>query len=223
MEIKEAIRKRKSIRGYKSDPVPREVLIEIIQTAIRAPSAVNNQPWEIIVLTGEPLEKVRTANCETLTSGAMPNLDIDPEWSYEGVYKDRSRQVGFALYDLLGIKKDDREKRNEWMMKGFRAFDAPAAIILAFDASLNPITASFDIGGLVQTICLVALDYGLGTCINRQGVMYPDIIRQVTGLPKSKKMCICIAIGYPDGDHPANKLDTQREAIENNTSWYGFN
>lgn len=222
MEISEAIRTRRSIRGFTSDPVPREVLVDIVKAAVRAPSALNTQPWEIIVLAGEPLERLRTANEEALVAGRMPKPDLAAERPFEGVYRDRSRQLGFALYGLLGITKEDREKRDAWTRKGFRLFDAPSAIILAMDASLDPIASASDIGGLAQTICLTALEHGLGTCINIQGVMYPDIIREVTGLPPTKKMCVCIAVGYPDKNHPANRLESTREPLESNTYWYGF-
>ena len=79
-----------------------------------------------------------------------------------------------------------------------------------------------DIGSLMQSICLAALKYGLGTCIARQGVYYPDVLRKVAGIPKSKKIVIAIAIGIPDWDFPANAVDTDREPAEAITTWVGF-
>ena len=223
MDIKEAVKTRKSIRGYKPDPVPRQVLEEIVRISTRAPSALNTQPWEIVIVTGEPLAKIQQANAEALAAGKMPQSDFTIEGKpFEGVYKERQRELGFELYRLLGIARDDRQKRTEWTMKGFRIFDAPAAIFLAADASLEPALTYSDIGGLAQTLCLVALDYGLGTCINNQGIVYPDVIRQATGLPDSMRMYLCIAVGYPDWTHPANKLESSREVLEKNTYWYGY-
>ena len=122
----------------------------------------------------------------------------------------------------MGIGRDESEKRNTWTMHGFRAFEAPAAIIVSMDESLGVRMAASDLGGLVQTICLVALDYGLGTCINGQGIMFPDIVRKVTGIPASKKIHLCISIGYPDWDHPANKLVSTREPVDKVVTWVGF-
>jgi nitroreductase len=122
----------------------------------------------------------------------------------------------------LGIARDDKEKRTEWMMTGFRAFDAPAVIIVSADESLEARLAASDIGGLIQTICLVAVEHGLGTCINGQGILFPDVVRKATGIPASKKMYICISIGYPDWDHPANKLISARESLETVATWVGF-
>ena len=222
MELKDAIKMRKSVRGYKTDPVPKQVLAEIIETSLRAPSANNIQPWEMIVVTGKAMEDLRQGNIDMLTSGKAGGSDLGHTRPFEGIYKERQRTLGFTLYSLLGIQRGDKEKRMEWTLKGFRSFDAPASIILAADERVDARVAGSDIGGIVQTICLAALDYGLGTCINGQGISYPDVVRKVTGLPESKKLYTSIAIGYPDWDHPANKLDTERESIDNVVTWVGF-
>ena len=222
MELKEAIKTRRSIRGFKTDPIPKEVLNEIIEASLRAPSAMNVQPWEITVVTGTALDEIRKGNIEKLSTGEMPVHDLGHSKPYEGIYKERQRALGLGLYSLLGIAREDKQKRMEWTMVGFRSFDAPASIILSADENLEPRMAASDIGGIVQTICLVALEYGLGTCINGQGIMFPEVVRKVTGLPESQKMYISIAIGYPDDDHPANKLISDRAAAENVVTWIGF-
>ena len=222
MELNEAVRSRISVRGYKTDPVSKEILTEIIETSLHAPSAMNVQPWEITILAGAPLDELRKANIEMLSSGTIPVTDFGHPKPYEGVHKERQRALGFELYRLLGIAREDKEKRMEWTMKGFRGFDAPAMIILSADESLEARLASSDIGGLIQTICLVALDYGLGTCINGQGILFPDTVRKITGVPESQKIYICISIGYPDWEHPANKLVSDRESVETVTRWVGF-
>ncbi len=222
MELKDAIRNRKSIRAYKPDPIPKEVLTDIFERALRAPSAMNVQPWEITVVSGQALDEIRKGNLEMLRGGKAPASDFGHSKPYEGIYRERQKTLGISLYKLLGIERDDQQKRMEWTMKGFRSFDAPASIILSADDSLDTRFAASDIGGLIQTICLLALDHGLGTCINGQGIMFPEVVRKVTGLPESKKMYISIAIGYPDWDHPANKLETERETMENVVTWIGF-
>jgi nitroreductase len=80
----------------------------------------------------------------------------------------------------------------------------------------------FDLGAVTQTICLAALSHGLGTCIEGQGVMFPRVIRKHTGLPESKKIIIGIAIGYPDPEFPANRLESAREPLETVATWHGF-
>ncbi len=221
MNVIEAIRLRKSIRGYKPDPVPKEVLREVLETATRSPSALNAQPWEITVVSGEVLEDIKRGNVEMLACGAMPNPGV-PTRPLEGVYKQRQVDLAIQLFQLMGIAREDRDKRAEWMQRGFRFFDAPAAIILSVDSSLDESRTQFDIGLITQTICLAALNYGLGTCIGVQGIMYPEVVRRFTGIPESKRITIAIAIGYPDWDFPANKLESKRESVESITTWCGF-
>ena len=221
MDIVEAVRSRKSIREYKPDPVPKEILREILDISIRSPSTMNTQPWEITVVTGEILENIRKGNIEMLNSGAKPNPET-PHKPSEGKYRQRQVDLAIQIFNLMGIAREDKEKRAEWIQRGFRLFNAPAAFILSRDKSLDESALSLlDIGAITQTICLVALNYGLGTCIEDQGIMFPEVVRKFTGIPESKRIMICIAIGYPDWDFPANKLKTNREPIDSIVTWCG--
>lgn len=220
MDLIEAIRSRKSIRGYKSDPVPKEALKEILEVASRSPSGMNTQPWEFTVVAGEELDRLRKANLDKLASGQAPRMEA-PRGGYEGVYRERQVALGIQLFQLMNIAREDREKRTEWTMRGFRFFDAPAVIIISSDRSLGE-GAQFDLGAVSQTIALVALSHGLGTCIMGQGIMFPDAVRGITGIPESKRIIICVTIGYPDWNFPANKVQSERELIENITTWCGI-
>lgn len=221
MDVVDAIRTRKSIRGFKPDPVPKDVLREILEIAVRAPSGVNAQPWEVAVVSGRPLENIKRENVAKLESGATGGRDT-PSQAREGVYKQRQVELAIQLFQLMGIAREDKEKRAEWLKRGFRFFDAPAAIILYVDKSLGESGPLLDMGTLAQTICLAALNYGLGTCIEGQGVTYPDVVRKHTGIPESKGIVTCIAIGYPDWDFPANQVITKREPVDNIAIWCGF-
>ncbi len=221
MDIAEAICSRKSIRGYKSTPVTRRTLKEILDIATRAPSSDNAQTWEITVVTGEVLDNIRWGNVEMFTSGAVPNPDFTLR-RLEGVYRERQMELAVQLFQLMGIAREDRDKRAQWRQRGFRFFDAPAAIILSADSSLSESRILLDTGLISQTICLAALNYDLGTCIGVQGVQYPEVVRKFTGIPKSKRITVSIAIGYPDWDFPANKLESKREPVESITTWRGF-
>lgn len=223
MDVIEAVSKRKSIRGYKPDPVPKEILEQILELATHAPSAMNTQPWEFTVLTGDILEKVRQANVELLTSGVPPNPEhIVTSWPRESVYRERQVNLAKQLFRLMDISREDKEKRAKWQERGFRYFDAPTAIIVCTDRSLSESGPLLDIGAAIQTICLAALNFGLGTCIEDQGTMYPQVLREHAHIPESKRIIIAIAIGYPDWEFPANKVKSDREPIENITTWLGF-
>ena len=220
MDLMEAIKSRKSIRGYKSDPVPKEVLQEILEAASRAPSSMNIQPWEFTVIAGEVIEKIKQTNVEKFSSGEATHPDAGQE-AYTDQYRERQVALAIQLFQLMDITREDKEKRTEWMKRGFRFFDAPAAIIISVDRSLGE-RAQFDIGSITQTIALVALNYGLGTCIQGQAIMYSEVVRKFTGIPESKRMLICLPIGYPDWDFPANKVQSEREPTANITTWCGL-
>ena len=110
-----------------------------------------------------------------------------------------------------------------WYFKIVDASEKHAfAIIIVSDDSLSGEGKLLDIGAAMQSICLVAWKYGLGTCIARQGVFYPDVLRRIAGIPESKRIVIAIPIGYPDWDFPANKVETDRERAADITTWVGF-
>ena len=223
MNVLEAIRSRKSIRCYKPDPVPKETLKEILEVAGQAPSAMNTQPWEFTVIAGEILENVRRGTVEMLNSGEIPNPEhLVIGWPSESVYRQRQVELAMQIFQLMDIPREDKQKRAQWMERGFRYFDAPAAIIICVDRALTEVGPLLDVGAVMQNICLAALEHGLTTCIEDQGTMYPSVLREFAGIPESKRIIIAIAIGYPDWDFPANKLESLREPVDNITTWCGF-
>lgn len=221
MDILEAVKSRRSIRGFTTQPIPRNVLEEILAIATRSPSAMNSQPWEITVITGDILNRIKEENAEKLKSGVPPKPDF-PLKAYEGVYRARYTENIQRLFALVGIPREDKAKRAEWQLNNARFFDAPAVILISVDKSLDDMRCVFDCGALTQTICLTALKYGLGTCPQLSSITYPDTIKKFTGIPESKRILIAISIGYPDWDFPGNKLQSHREALSNVTSWCGF-
>jgi nitroreductase len=220
MNVIEAIQNRRSIRAYLNQPVPREIIMELLNIACRAPSAMNTQPWEFIVVTGEKLNKLRAAILEKLKNGApaVPDHQV-VGWPDKSVYRERQISLAKQLFQAMEIPREDQGKRAEWLERGFRFFDAPAAVIIACDKVLSEAAPLLDLGAVMQNICLAALDFGLGTCIEDQGVMYPDVVREQTGISSDKRLMIAIALGYPDENFPANQVRSAREPAENLTVW----
>ena len=223
MDILDAIRKRKSIRGYKPDPVPKAVIREILEIAIRAPSAMNTQPWEFVVVAGEPLSNIREVSAEKLNTGEIPQ----PEhhvigWTNDSIYRVRQVDLAKHIFQIMDIPREDKVKRAAWMKRGFRYFDAPAAIVIFVDKTLTETGPVLDVGAVMQSICLAALHFGLGTCIHDQGVMYPDVVKRYTGIPESKRLIIAISIGYSDEESIVNTITSTRESIDRLTNWIGF-
>ena len=220
MDLIEAIQQRRSIRAFKNKPAPKDTIMEIINIACRAPSAMNTQPWEFAAISGKKLDHLRAAIVEKLKSGAPIVPDhLVVGWPNEGVYKQRQITLAKQLFKAMDIQREDKEKRAWWMERGFRFFDAPAAIIIMCDKVLGEAGPLLDLGAVMQNICLVAMQFGLGTCIEDQGVLYPEVFREHTGIPKTKRLMIAIALGYPDQDFPANHVHSEREPADNLTTW----
>jgi nitroreductase len=223
MDILDAIRKRKSIRGYKSDPVPKAVIREILESATRAPSAMNNQPWEFVAVAGEPLRKIQQGCAEKLNAGEKPHPEHHVVgWTNDSIYRERQVDLAKHIFQVMDIPREDKMKRATWMERGFRYFDAPAAIVICVDKGLSEAGPILDVGAVMQNICLAALHFGLGTCIHDQGVMYPDVVKKYAGIPESKRLIIAISIGYPDQEKIENKITSTRESVESLTKWIGF-
>ena len=217
MDLREALKTRKSIRGFKPTPVPDELITDILDFARLSPSSTNSQCWEFVVLTGKSLEIAKTTNVEQTVAGAEMVPDV-PDRSYTAKYRESQIALAKMLYGLMHIARDDQEGRMQWHLKGMRFFDAPAVILICLDESnynrynLLPL---FDAGIVTQSIVLLALEHGLGTCIQGASVQYSEALRLALGIPPSKRLIVSVAVGYPDWDFPANAVESEREPLEN--------
>ena len=218
MNIVEAIKFRKSIRAFKPEPVPKEVLSEVLDIARWAPSGVNCQSWEFVVLTGEALKALGEANKEQFSLKTEPSPILTNPRLTEPYHR-RRVELAQQLYGILGIAREDKAKRQEWVMKDMTFFGAPAAILVCSDEEAPEPRSTFEAGAVTQTIALAALHFGLGTCMMVAPVYYPDVVKKVVQIPKSKRIYIGIAIGYPDWEHTANKMQTNRDPLSVLTSW----
>lgn len=221
MEISEAINRRKSIRAFKLDPVPLDILKEILQQAIRAPSWANTQPWEFAVAAGKPLEEIRQGFLEKGLASASPDVARPPEFPKN--YADRIRAL-----DKLN-KLNTREDWDSRRVQNFKHFGAPAVIYLLtarefyYQTKGLNVWALYDCGSVIENIMLLATKHGLGTIAQAQAVVYPDVLRKILNIPESKIIILGIAIGYPDWDNPINQFQTEREPLEKIATFHGFN
>jgi nitroreductase len=223
MTFSELIKARRSVRGYRPDPVPREVIEEIISVAKWAPSSMNTQPWHVHVVTGEPLDNIRRGNTENMLAGVPPKREFPMRESYEGIHRKRQIEVAVQLFDAMGIARDDTERRTDWVMRGFRQFDAPVSLVLTYDKYLEPAAISqFDLGAFSHGIVLAAWERGLGCVINGQGIMQSHVVRTHAQIPDDQVIMICIAMGYPDDSFVANDVKSRREDNKNFVRYVGF-
>lgn len=220
MKLLEGIKSRKSIRAFKTDSVPVETLMEILSVSVRAPSGVNLQPWEFFIVKGEALKDLKHASLEEHRLGKTPKPELPTGEikgiapALEGVFKERQVELAKQIFELLGISKHDKKGMEEWNERMVQFYNAPTVIIVVIDRTLQGAWPILDIGLVTQNIVLATQEYGLGSCVMRAIVDYPEQIRRIVGIPESKRIIIGIAIGYPDMNHPINRLKTKRERID---------
>ncbi len=223
MNIDDAMASRRSIRGFQDKPVPKEIIEEIIALANRAPSSMNTQPWHFHVLTGAPLEKVREGNSSRMLSGVPPVREITDHGAYAGPHRDRQVEIAKQLFAAMGIARDDKEMRQDWVMRGFRQFDAPVSIVVTFDKSLDGGTiAHFDLGAVTYGLVLAAWARGLGCVINGQGIMQSPVVREHAQIPEDEVIMTCVALGWPDEDFSANAVVSTRRDMNDVATFVGF-
>lgn len=214
MEIMEAIRTRRSIRVYKPGPVPREVMEELLEACLWAPSSRNQQSWEFAVLAGEVMQKAKAILSRKIRAEDKENPDLPPV-ELTGPYLRRAMEVrdGMDGHQFPPGTENLDEKRAQYWLKGGIFWDAPNAIILYTEKALGT-KAIFDGGIMAQTIALGALAYGLGTCILIRPVNWPDMLRELLGIPESKLIMVGIAIGYPDPEALPNSYERHRDPLD---------
>ena len=226
MDISKAVLARRSIRAFKPEPVPKTILREIVEIALRAPSWANIQPWELVIACGPKLAEIRRRFTE------RKGVDISPDFphffQFPEPYDSRSRATVAKSHESVGIKREDKEKREWWEVQQLNNFGAPCEIYICIDRSLYlqngkvNVWPVFDCGTLAGTIALLAASYDLGTIVQARAVIYPDIIREVLEIPDTKLILIGMGIGYPDLRNPVNQYTTDREPAEKLVGWYGI-
>ena len=223
MNFTEFSTSRKSARGFLDKPVPKSVVDEIINTAKWAPSSYNTQTWRIHAVSGEPLDKIRAGNTKNTLAGKPHVRDFPYKEDYEGEHKQRQRDVAMQLFEAMGIERDDKDKRMDWMLRGFRQFDAPVSLVLTYPKSLEPAAITqFSLGSLAYGVVLAAWERGIGCVINGQGIMQSDVVHEHAGIPDDEAIMICIAMGYPDDSFPANCVRSVRADNSKFVTYTGF-
>jgi nitroreductase len=223
VEYDEVVLGRRSIRGFKRDLVPKTLIREIIEMAMRAPSSLNTQPWNFYVVAGEPLDRIRAGNTERNLAGVPSSREFRSHGEYVGVHRERQIEIAKQLFGAMGIERHDKAGRQDWVLRGFRQFDAPLSIVVTFDRSIREgDIGPFDCGGVANALVNAAWSRGLGCVINSQGIMQSPVVREHAGIPDDQVIMICIAMGYPDESFPANAVVSRRKSVDEAAVFVGF-
>ena len=219
MEIFQAVTTRRSIRRFKPDPVPEALLREILNAARWSPSWGNTQPWEITIVTGEPLERLRKASRQRFLDGVIPEPDTPMPDIWPEALKQRYGDVGKQVLTALEIPRGDKEARLRYAGDMFAFFGAPCLLLFCVDKSLAREYAMLDTGAIMQTVCLLSHARGLGSCILAASVRYPALIREIIPIPETRAILVGAALGYPDAEAPINQFARERANPDEFTLW----
>jgi nitroreductase len=215
MDLLKVIQERKSIRAYKPDPIPRERIEEILRLTILAPSAINLQPWELIVVTGEEKERLSRT---LIKAYKEKQIACSP-----GNVKPLPKTYGKRGAKTLALMKPFFEEMgvdiNQYINEGScRFYGAPAAILFCLDDSF-PKARMVDVGLALGYLALTAHAFGLGTCPIGLISAYEDEIKDLLNIPENKNVVIGVALGCPDWDVPVNRFKSQRDDLEKFVRW----
>jgi nitroreductase len=213
------ITRRHSCRGYRPDPVPQSDIETMLRIAQGAASWCNSQPWHVIVTSGEATERFRDA----LYAHASSNISADPAaraedpdfafpLRYTGIYKQRQRETGWALYKSVGVSHGDRAASGRQMLENFRLFGAPHVMIISAPDDLG-VYGAIDCGAYIAYVMLVAESMGISSIAQAAIAGCAGFVRAHFGIPPDYRIVCGLSFGYEDTDHPANAFRTSRAPL----------
>lgn len=210
------ITSRRSIRAFLPKPVEREEIARILEVAARAPSGTNTQPWKVYVLTGATKDKLSSEILKVFNDPALAQQHTE-EYHYYPVqwaspYIDRRRKVGWDLYALLNLKRDNKAGMHAQHARNYLFFDAPVGLMFTIDRSMEK-GSWLDYGMFLQNIMIAARGRGLDTCPQAAFTQFHQIIQDVLQLPDNEMLVCGMALGYADKTKVENTLQTEREAV----------
>jgi nitroreductase len=221
------IRTRHSCRGYKPDQVPRETIETMLRIAQGSASWCNSQPWQAIITEGAETERFREAlfaHALTMSWADQTTRPEQPDFAfparYAGIYKERQRETGWALYESVGVAHGDRVGSGRQMLENFRMFGAPHVMIVTTEEDLG-VYGAIDTGAYVAHVMLAATSLGLGTIAQAALAGVAPFVRDWFAIPDHRKIVCAISFGFADPEHPANRFRTKRAPLEQVVRWAG--
>lgn len=220
MTVARALKSRFSTRAYLNKPVEPEKIHRMLDAARWAPSGTNTQPWQVVVVSGDAKRELGERLVAAFQSGEKPQMDYRYyPVAWKEPFKGRRKACGLQLYETLGIRREDKERRLDQWIANYRAFDAPVALFFFMDADLE--TGSFmDCGMFLQSVMLMAVEEGLATCPQASLGEYPAVVKEFLGVSTDQLLVCGMALGYPDRDAPVNQYRTPREPVEAFTRFF---
>lgn len=220
MDVGTALRTRRTIRAFLPRPVPREVLESILGDALYAPSWANTQPWEIFVAGGETLDRIRKVSEQRTLNKVPSNPEVPYPRTWPAQCSARTKELTGGRAAIRGTTTEDAAFHHGFTLANRRFFNAPCAVYLCMDRTLGE-WSMFDLGALCHGIALAAQGYGVESAIAINLVAYPDVLREVLGIPDELLIVIGIALGYPDTADPEYGFRSTRRSLHDAVRFVG--
>lgn len=218
MDAIECIKTRRSIRKFKPEPVPREVLMDVINTAKWSPSYKNSQPWELVILSGAKKQKLTETLIALVEKDIKPVPDLPEPTTWPPAEAARIKNQLKRRAALLGSDLNDPDALKKAKIINFGFYGAPHAIYLFQEAYLS-LWSLFDMGLFAQTLMLAANAKGLGTVPQAFATDYARAVKEFLSIPETKRLVLGISIGYPDMESPVNQFRSDRAETGDMVKW----
>lgn len=218
--IDDNIKARRSIRAFLPNEIPEQVILDLLDVAARAPSGTNTQPWQVYVVTGAKKKAISDDIMKAFVD-PVSLKEHEEEYSYYPAkwidpYISRRRKVGFDLYGLLGLGKDDKDKMQAQHARNYQFFDAPVGIFFTIDRVMQQ-GSWLDYGMFIQSVMLAAKARGLDTCPQAAFTQFHKIIAKHLDLNPEQQLVCGMSLGFADNSKIENTLVTEREPAKNFT------
>ncbi|MFK7843160.1 MAG: nitroreductase [Sphingorhabdus sp.] len=223
MNVTEAVTSRRSVRQFLDKPVDKTILERVLETAQRAPSGGNTQPWNAVLVTGDELTRITDsikAKAATAPMGENAEYAIYPK-DLDGRYEEQRRAVGREMFNSVGLERGDSAGRIAQMAQNWDSFGAPVQLFTYTKKYMGPPQWS-DIGMWLQTVMLLLREEGLDSCAQEIWAMYGTHMRELLDLGDDYIFFCGMAIGYRDPDAPINSFEVPRVAIDDAIKLRGF-
>jgi nitroreductase len=214
MTLSDAIKLRRSVRGYLDKPVDPELIKSIFLQAQDSPSNCNTQPWHVVVVSGRSRDKIEEAMIGEIMSGKAPSPHFTPgDQNLKDQYRKRQVACAISLYDAMNIKYEEKDKRQQLMLRNWQFFGAPYAAFFSMPKSMSEINA-VDMGIYLQTLMLLLTENGLASCPQGALATYTDAVHEMANIPEDHAVMFGLSFGYADPDNKINKFDVGREQLD---------
>jgi nitroreductase len=213
-DLDQIIAARRSVRGYRPEPVSDDILHEVLTLAQRAPSNCNVQPWRVYIASGPVLQSLRAALVAAATAGHAEAMSSSID-TFFGPYREKQVACAVELYGRMGIAREDRVGRQKAMLRNFEFFDAPHVAYVCMAKSFG-IGVALDVGMYVQTLMLAMQSRGIGSCAQAALRAFPEVAAAHLGIPEDEQVLCGISFGYEDPAVPANQTRQPRDPVESN-------